>query len=78
MPFSRVWIKHTRSSDLLVDLGEDYVAQISLSLLLGFFTIIMREDMAVEGTTRSINKLERDIKAVHHVGWCFVEIDVVD
>lgn len=39
----------------------------------------MREDVAVEGTTRAMNKLERDIKAaIPDVGWCFVEIDVMD
>ena len=32
----REWIKHTRSSVLLVVLGEDYAAQIGLFLALGF------------------------------------------
>ncbi len=32
----REWIKHTRSSELLVVLGEDYAAQIGLFLALGF------------------------------------------
>ncbi len=32
----REWIKHTRSSELLVILGEDYAAQIGLFLALGF------------------------------------------
>lgn len=32
----REWIKHTRSSELLVVLGEDYAAQIGLFIALGF------------------------------------------
>ncbi len=32
----REWIKHTRNSELLVVLGEDYAAQIGLFLALGF------------------------------------------
>ncbi len=32
----REWVKHTRSSELLVVLGEDYAAQIGLFLALGF------------------------------------------
>lgn len=32
----REWIKHTRSSELLVVLGEDYAAQVGLFLALGF------------------------------------------
>jgi len=155
----REWIKHTRNSELLVVLGEDYAAQIGLLLALGFvsLTIVtgnpvydaigsicigvllvlvaifisikvkalligrsadpetiariesiiaqdedvlelfnavtlqmgpkamlaikirMREDMAVGMAARAINELERDIKAaLPDVGWCFVEIDVVD
>jgi divalent metal cation (Fe/Co/Zn/Cd) transporter len=155
----REWIKHTRSSELLVVLGEDYAAQIGLFLALCFvlLTIItgnpmydamgsicigvllvivavfisikvkalligrsadpetlamieniiaededvlelfnavtlqmgpkamlaikirMRSDMAVGAAARAINELERDIKtAIPDIGWCFVEIDVVD
>ena len=155
----REWIKHTRSSELLVVLGEDYAAQIGLFLALCFvllaiitgnpmydamgsicigvllvvvavfisikvkalligrsadpetlamieniiaededvlelfnavtlqmgpkamlaIKIRMRHDMAVGAAARAINELERDIKAaIPDIGWCFVEIDVVD
>jgi cation diffusion facilitator family transporter len=155
----REWIKHTRSSELLVVLGEDYAAQIGLFLALCFvllaiitgnpmydamgsicigvllvivavfisikvkalligrsadpetlamieniiaededvlelfnavtlqmgpkamlaIKIRMRSDMAVGAAARAINELERDIKAaIPDIGWCFVEIDVVD
>jgi cation diffusion facilitator family transporter len=155
----REWIKHTRSSELLVVLGEDYAAQIGLFLALCFvllaiitgnpmydamgsicigvllvivavfisikvkalligrsadpetlamieniiaededvlelfnavtlqmgpkamlaIKIRMRHDMAVGTAARAINELERDIKAaIPDIGWCFVEIDVVD
>ena len=41
--------------------------------------IRMRHDMAVGAAARAINELERDIKAaIPDIGWCFVEIDVVD
>jgi cation diffusion facilitator family transporter len=155
----REWIKHTRNSELLVVLGEDYAAQIGLFLALCFvllaiitgnpmydamgsicigvllvvvavfisikvkalligrsadpetlamieniiaededvlelfnavtlqmgpkamlaIKIRMRHDMAVGAAARAINELERDIKAaIPDIGWCFVEIDVVD
>ena len=155
----REWIKHTRSSELLVVLGEDYAAQIGLFLALCFvllaiitgnpmydamgsicigvllvvvavfisikvkalligrsadpetltmieniiaededvlelfnavtlqmgpkamlaIKIRMRHDMAVGAAARAINELERNIKAaIPDIGWCFVEIDVVD
>ena len=35
----REWIRHTRNSELLVVLGEDYAAQIGLLLALGFVVI---------------------------------------
>lgn len=155
----REWVKHTRSSELLVVLGEDFAAQVGLFIALAFvllaaatgnpaydamgsicigvllvivaifisikvkalligrsadpetvakikeiiaddedvlelfnavtlqmgpkamlaIKIRMREAMPVGEAAKAINELERDIKtAIPDIGWCFVEIDVVD
>ena len=42
-------------------------------------SVSRRYDMVIGAAARAINELERDIKAaLPDIGWCFVEIDVVD